>query len=336
MRVSPLNMLDATRWHERIRRLLLFAWTVVGGGYVGTGWHLIPSDEVALVRRNGCWLRDEQGAMVHPPGPLWVLPYPFDQVMRLSMTREEIVHVEFAATENTDQATFAKSEIPLVLTGDEHLLEVHGVAKFRIVDPLAYVTVARDPRQEVRNQLAMAMTRVLGRWSIGESLGMVAERPSGDVRSLSSTIAQDAQNRIDQLGLGITITSLEVAKIVPPQPVLDAFNAVQTARIEQETLLEEARGQREETLIDAEAQAAQEIAEARGAREGRIAQAGKQVALFQAARALSMKISEAAAREVLRREVMEVVLRKAGRVYYLPADKSNRQLRVLLPEEKPR
>lgn len=136
--------------------------------------------------------------------------------------------------------------------------------------------------------------------------------------------------------LGVEITSLEVASIAPPGPVLDAFNAVQTARIDQETLLEEALGEREETLIAAEAQAAQEIAEARGLREERISQASKQVALFQAARSLALKVSQPMARETMRREAMEMSLRNARRVYYLPADENTRHLRVLLPEAKAR
>ena len=179
-----------------------------------------------------------------------------------------------------------------MITGDLNILEIQLVAQYYISDLNAYLFEADDPGvifeyldgdrskthrshpqnrpdgQSIKDALEVAVRRSVGHRNIDQAL--VSER-----EAIEQETKENAQDILNQYRTGITITSVQLQEIKPPDEVQAAFDDVLQAREEKDTrinealtfqskTLPEARGQAEKILKEAEAYRAQRINAAEG------------------------------------------------------------------------
>lgn len=156
----------------------------------------------------------------------------------------------------------------IMLTGDLNLANVQWVVQYRVSDPYKYLFKVRNPDNTLRD-LSEAITRqIVGDRTVNEVLTIGRAEIASEVKIQLQEMARD-------YSLGIEIAQVVLQDINPPESVKQAFNAVNEAQQERETLINEAksaynkvipraRGQAEETIQKAEGYATQRVNNAQG------------------------------------------------------------------------
>ncbi len=232
---------------------LIFAGVVVS--YLTSGVHFIKPGESALLFRFG---RLEPRA--HGPGLLIAFPSPIDRVLRLSTGGPRELALEAWRARELPRTTHNESEFgPLrhhldpardgyTLTGDSNIVQSTFSLRYQIVDPVRYHSVAGDPDALLAALFYRVAARELARAAIDEVL------PSGLAPYRDRTLAE-LERELATFDLGVALGGLEIRELLPPKPVLPAFQDVNSAKVEGRTYVEEARSYRARARQMAEAEA---------------------------------------------------------------------------------
>jgi modulator of FtsH protease HflK len=147
---------------------------------------------------------------------------------------------------------------------------------------------------------------------VGNSLGsdVLTEK-----RVLVSTAARDRlQEILDSFEMGISIGTVELQDVTPPDPVKPAFNEVNQAEQERERFINEAEKRRNQAIPAARGEARKKLESAQGYAAQRTNRATGEVARFSA---LLEEYREAPeiTRQRLYLEMIDKVMPTLGRVY---------------------
>ena len=217
----------------------------------------------------------------------------------------------------------------LMLTGDENIIDVKFVVKWKISNAGEYLFNVERPEETTRMVAESAMRQVIGQTALSTALA------EGRAAVEQETLAL-VQEMLDHLKAGILITQVELQNVDPPSAVIDAFRDVQAARADQERSINEAQAYQNQIVPVARGESQRMIQEAEAYKEQVI-----NVAEGDAARFLSVYNEYVLAKEVTERriylETMEEVLRDMekiiiddggsggqGVVPYLPLDQLRR------------
>lgn len=159
------SLAEALRKSFRVLKLLMFVLVVL---YAVSGWFSVKPNEVGLVLRFGRIVgtgeHERTQSAVLPPGWHWSLPYPFERWVTVE-TNEREVPIEFLFQMTEEERTSGKIGYKLsnlsparddyLITGDVNILHASIVVKYRITDPVAYLTHVSempDPEATVRSR----------------------------------------------------------------------------------------------------------------------------------------------------------------------------------------
>ncbi len=289
--------------------------------YLLSGITVVASDEVVLLLRWGRLVGDTPGQATHQPGLLFAFPRPIDEVIRLKVKKIyelEIRDLHFAVRQNDDPTsiltapgrTIDPEKSGYCLTGDNNVIQALLMAKYQIDDPIQFAFLHSRPQDLLKDVVMAAMVR------------SVAEKEVDDVLSegrklLASTVRRRAQKRLDTLGAGMILLSLEFTDLVPPRQVMDDFKKVQSAFIDKETKLKEAQKYREEQVPRAQADKSATIREAQAYANDVLSRARGDADAF---RSLIQEYHKnpRVIKERLYRESIEKILAKAGKTRFVP------------------
>ena len=161
-----------------------------------------------------------------------------------------------------------------MITGDLNLLETQLVAHYHISDLNAYLFEADDPGvnfdysndgkmrtheshkpgfpdgQTLKDSLEIAVRRSIGQKTIDQALVSGRE-------NIEQETMEHAQEILNMYRTGITITSVQLQEVKPPDEVQAAFDDVLQAREEKDTKINEALAFESQTLPEARGQAEQ-------------------------------------------------------------------------------
>jgi len=231
--------------HKMLSVIVLLA--VVG--WMASGIYKVQPDEVGLVLQFGRWVRTTN------PGLNYHLPYPVETVILPKVTQINQVEVGSGVASQ-------------MLTGDENIVEADATVFWNIRDPKAYAFNVLDPEGAVKVAAESAIREVIGRNPIQAALSNRRQEIADQAQEL-------LQSLLDSCHAGILVTQVQLQRVDPPEPVVDAFNDVQRARADQERarneaeayrsdIIPRARGEVERMKQDADAFKTQEISRAQG------------------------------------------------------------------------
>ena len=228
----------------------------------------------------------------------WHWPWPIGSKTTVQVRKSRTAEVGFQTLPGdtidimTDENWQRDYDAATMITGDLNILEIQLVAQYYISDLNAYLFEADDPGvtfeyadgnrtkihrshpqnrpdgQSIKDALEIAVRRSIGHRNIDQAL--VSER-----EAIEQETKENAQDILNEYRTGITITSVQLQEIKPPDEVQAAFDDVLQAREEKDTrinealtfqskTLPEARGQAEKILKEAEAYRSQRINAAEG------------------------------------------------------------------------
>ena len=333
------HLLEAGR--HAARRAYMWIALALTVAYLASGITIVDPGHVAIVRRCGRWVRTDGSVIVNHPGLLLAWPTPIDKVVRVPIQQEITVEIDAfgdnrpvpPAETPTQQIQESETEStrPLpahyVLTGDQSIVQLKALARFRVSEPADYVVCFRDPKQAVEKIVNASITTTLNAWNADDLL-----RLNRDRESATDVVTLAARERLKQTRLGVELVTVEFNEISPPEQVRGAFLAVHEARVDQDALREEATVERAEQLLTAETLAHQFIADAEGKRSSRAAVANSEIALFEVALAAQAGPLRDSALVRMRQEAWRELTRQAKHVFFIPASGKHGILRLSLPE----
>jgi modulator of FtsH protease HflK len=283
--------------------------------YALSGIAIVRSDEVAVILRWGHLVGATPALQEHGPGLLFAFPRPVDRVVRVQVKHVWEVPVSTLASGNTDE-NFAEGLTldPLVegyaLTGDENIVHVDMVARYRVREPAEWAFYGPKAEDALRVEVTAAMVRSLGEMGVDRVL-------SDGRKGLVDTVTRRAQAGLDASHSGLELSSLELTRLFPPVALAKDFDAVQSAYIGAETNKKDAQAFAESVIPQAQADtdARLQSARASAASDLAIARGDAQafVAIDREYRANSVVV-----RERLYRDAVERAIAAAGNVRWVP------------------
>jgi len=263
-------------------------------GWIGSGIYTVEPEALAVVKRFG---RVVDPAV--PSGIHWRIPWPIESHETFQTTT---VYKMGAGMITRDYLRGIPSpeELSLWLTGDTNILSVKIMIQYAVVDLADYLYRMEGSQFLMARMAEAAITEVLGGMGVDDAL--TVERPR-----IAAGIRERTQERIDAIGLGISINSVNLLAVDPPSQVIDVFRDVQNAAADRERIVNEASGYANSVIPRARGEARWIVERAGGERDARIAQAEGDASRFLSVLEEYRKIPDAT-RQRLYLEMVEDVL----------------------------
>lgn len=237
-----------------------------------TLWSLVfqvGAEEVGVITRFGQYVRTvESGLNIKAPF--------IEQVYKVPVERQQKVEFGFRTTEpgvRTEYTRAGKEDESLMLTGDLNLADVEWVVQYRISDPFNYLFKVRNPESTLRDISESAMRQIVGDRTVNEVL-------TTGRTEIGTRLQQLIQEICDEYSMGVRIDQVVLQDVNPPEPVKAAFNAVNQAQQEKETLINQAKSEYNKVIPRAAGQAQETIQKAEGYATERVNLAQGEVARF--------------------------------------------------------
>ncbi|KAE9630431.1 FtsH protease activity modulator HflK [Parasedimentitalea maritima] len=217
----------------------------------------------------------------------------------------EVIPVKVEQTE-TIGAGARGGDAGLMLTGDENIIDVDFQVVWNINDPASFLFNLRDPKQTIQAVSESAMREIIAQ----SELAPILNRDRGII---SDRLQELIQSTLDSYDSGVDIIRVNFDGADPPEPVKDAFRAVQSAGQERDRLEKQADAYANQVLAGARGSSAQTLEEAEGYRAQVVNEAEGEASRFTAVREEYAKAPEVT-RKRLYLETMEEVLSRVDKV----------------------
>ena len=260
----------------------------------------IEPEEVGVITRFGKYVRKVE------PGLNMKMPF-IEQVYKVPVERQQKLEFGFRTVKagvNTQYTRSGAKDESLMLTGDLNLADVEWVVQYRINDPYNYLFKVRNPQNTLRDVSEAVLRQIVGDRTVNEVLTVGRTEIATKMVELANQICKE-------YSLGIKIDQIVLQDVNPPEPVKAAFNAVNQAQQERETLINQAKSEFNKVIPKASGQAEETIQQAEGFATERVNNALGEVARFNAIYKEYVKAPEVTKRRIYL-ETMGSVLPKLG------------------------
>lgn len=271
----------------------------------------IGPEELGVITRFGKYNRDVD------PGLNIKIPL-IEQLYKVAVERQQKEEFGFrtlAAGIRNDYSRVGTTDESLMLTGDLNLADVEWVVQYRIDNAYNFLFKVREPVTSLRDISEACMRHTVGDRTVNEVLTVGRTE-------IATNVKEEIQKKCDEYSLGIKIEQVVLQDVNPPDPVKDAFNAVNEAQQEKETLINKARSEYNKVIPRAQGEAEEIIQKAEGYATARVNMALGETSRFNALYNEYVKAPEVTKRR-LYLETMGSVLPKLGNKIITDEDGNN-------------
>ncbi len=201
-------------------------------------------------------------------------PFGIQKVEKVDVNVYQKIELGYTSQEKDQYAT--KTSESTMITGDYNIVNVDFFVEYKISDPVAYLYSADDPEMILRNLIQSQVRNVVGSSTVDAVLTDGKQNIQSQVKDLVTQI-------LAEYDIGLTLVDVRIQDSEPPtQDVIEAFKAVETAKQQAETVVNDAKAYQNAKLPSAQAQADQLLQNAEYLKQARINDAIQQVAMFNA------------------------------------------------------
>ncbi len=252
--------------YGKIALIGLVALIVVIG--VLTCFYTVDDKQQAVVTTFG-QVTEITGAGVH-----FKLPFGIQQAHKVDVNVYQ--KIELGYRTNSDGSTHTIESESSMITGDYNIVSVDFFVEYKIADPVKYLYASHDPELVLRNLIQSQVRNVVGSSTVDATL---TDGKAGIQAQVKELVAQILQ----EYDIGLVLMDVRIQDSDPPtQEVTEAFKAVETAKQQAETVINDAKAYQNAKLPEAQAAADKLIQNAQYLKQNRINEAVEQVALFKA------------------------------------------------------
>lgn len=246
------------------------------------------------------------------PGLHFKIPLGVDTVYLVKTGRVMKEEFGFRTVQPGVRTAYTKeglNEESLTLTGDLNVSDLEWIVQYQIADPFKYLFHIQDPQSTIRDVAEATVRKVVGNSNVTEVL--TTERAV-----LATAIEKDLQAILNSYDIGVRIVTVKFQDVNPPESVKAAFNEVNEAEQEKESLIFQAREQYNREVPKASGVAKSAILEAEGYALERINTAKGDTSRFLALYTEYRKAPQVT-RERIYLETLEEILPRLEEVYIM-------------------
>ena len=200
-------------------------------------------------------------------------PWGIQQVQKVDVNVYHKIELGYTQTDGTYTSNTNESTM---ITGDYNIVNVDFFVEYKITDPVQFLYSSNNPELILRNLIQSQVRNVVGSTSVDAVLTDGKENVQMQVKELVTQILQE-------YNIGLTLVDVRIQDSEPPtKQVIEAFKAVETAKQQAETVVNDATAYKNAKLPDAQAQADKLLQNAQYLKQKRINEAYEQVAMFNA------------------------------------------------------
>lgn len=265
-----------------------------------SGFFQIRPEEVGIITRFGKYTRKVD------PGLNFKVPF-IEKVYKVPVEKQQKLEFGFRTTRAGVRSEYTRAgakDESLMLTGDLNLADVEWVVQFRIEDAYNLLFKVRNPETTLRDIAEASMRQIVGDRTVNEVITVGRTEIAGKLEVLMQQLCRE-------YSLGIKIDQVVLQDVNPPEAVKAAFNAVNQAQQEKETLINQAKSEYNKVIPKARGQAKETIQKAEGYATERVNNAKGEVARFNELYKEYVKAPEVT-RSRIYLETMESVIPKLG------------------------
>ncbi|HXH72554.1 MAG TPA: FtsH protease activity modulator HflK [Mariprofundaceae bacterium] len=291
--------------------------------WASSGFYIVAADEEAVVLRFG------KAVATNGPGLKWHLPYPIETVEKLPVTRVQRVEIGFQ--QFPDGTIRKRTNESLMLTSDENIVDISFIVQYKIKNIENYLFDIDNPEKTVRDASESAIREVIGRTLIDDVLTTKKAEVEVETQDLIQSI-------LDGYKAGISVTTVKLRDVQPPERVIKEFKDVASAREDRERAKNEAQAYANDIIPKARGEAKKMVLDAEAYEQSLVDRAKGEAKRFESILAAYQKAPEVT-RKRLYLETMQEVLSKADKVIvegkvadrvlpYLPLDRAAGKVEV--------
>lgn len=250
-------------WSRLGRSIGVVALVLLVLAMAATCFYTVDDKQQAVVTTFGK-VTDVTDAGVH-----FKLPFGIQSVRKVDVNVYQKIELGYDENNNT---TIDSS----MISGDYNIVNVDFFVEYKISDPVQYLYSSNSPEQILRNLIQSQVRNVVGSSTVDAVLTDGKENIQMQVKALVSEI-------LEEYDIGLSLVDVKIQDAEPPtQEVNEAFKAVETAKQQAETVINDAKAYQNAKIPSAQAQADKLIQNAQYLRQKRINEAVEQVAMFEA------------------------------------------------------
>ena len=233
---------------------------------IGTCFYTVDDKQQAVVTTFG------KVTGITDAGVHFKLPFGIQQVQKVDVNVYQKIELGYS----TDTGYVAKTSESTMITGDYNIVNVDFFVEYKISDPVQYLYSSNSPELILRNLIQSQVRNVVGSSAVDSVLTDGKEDIQRQVKELVTQI-------LEEYDIGLTLVDVKIQDAEPPtQQVIEAFKAVETAKQQAETVVNDAKAYQNAKLPNAQAEADKLLQNAQFLKQKRINEAIEQVAMFEA------------------------------------------------------
>lgn len=235
--------------------------------WLATGFYTVEPEELAVVKRFGRVV-----ARAVPSGIHYRFPWPIETHEKFETTTVYKMGIGMI-TRDYLRGIPSPEELSLWLTGDTNILSMKVMIQYRVIDLASYLYRMQGAQFLMAKIAEAALTEVVGAMGVDDAL--TVNRPL-----IAQEVRRRTQDRLDEIDLGIAISSVNLLTVDPPSQVIDVFRDVSNAAADRERIMNEANGYANSVIPRARGEAAWIGERAEADKNARISQATGEAARF--------------------------------------------------------
>ncbi len=241
------------------------------------------------------------------PGLNFIMPLGIERVHKIPVQRQLKQEFGFRTVEAGQRTSYSKTpylDESIMLTGDLNIADVEWVVQYRIVDSFNYLFRVRNADETLRVMAESVVRKIVGDRTVNEVLTVGRQEIATRAEELLQEMCDEYEN-------GIRIDQIVLQDVNPPEEVKGAFNAVNQAQQERETLINRAESEYNRQVPRARGEAREMIQVAEGFAFNRVNDALGDVARFNSI-FTEFVLAPDVTKQRIYLETMETVLPKLG------------------------
>ncbi len=261
---SPTPPKKKVSFKGMLRRVITVVVIVLVLAMAGTCFYTVDDKQQAVVTTFGK-VTDIADAGVH-----FKLPLGIQQVEKVDVNVYQQIKLGY---DNSDQFNTHESSM---ITGDYNIVNVDFFVEYKVSDPVQYLYSSNDPVTILRNLIQSQVRNVVGSSTVDAVLTDGKENIQMQVKEMVTNI-------LEEYDIGLSLVDVKIQDAEPPTTeVIEAFKAVETAKQQAETVINDAKAYQNAQLPKAQAEADKLTQNAEYLKQNRINEAAEQVAMFEA------------------------------------------------------
>lgn len=238
-----------------------------------TGIYKVDSGECAVVLRFGRLTGETYEDQVKKPGLHFALPAGIDEVVRIPVERvlEQEITTHYGDPSKIDPDVTKNGYL---LTGDNNIILIDTKIKYQVTDPVSYALYVKDMSGILEGMVGSELNALVSGMAIDDIL-------TGSRASLGTELLENVQASLDEKRFGVSLLNVEFMEMTPPGETKPYFDAVNSAAVGKQTLIQEANDYQSTTILKAQAKADETVNKANVEQSRRLSVTNDEMAEFQ-------------------------------------------------------